>query len=59
MHSEQQTGVAEDRNVSDLHARAVQCRRLAAGIGDERTANTLKQMASEYEEQARQAESRH
>jgi hypothetical protein len=59
MHSEQRGETADDRDFSALHERAMQCRRLAAGIGDQRTADTLKQMASEYEEQARQAEQPH
>jgi len=56
MHNEQPAGAAEQCNVNDLHERAMQCRRLAAGIGDQRTVDTLKQMASEYEAQARDAQ---
>jgi PAS domain S-box-containing protein len=48
--------ITQQRHIATLRARAVQCRRLAAGIGDQRTANTLKEMATEYEEQALQAE---
>ena len=59
MHSDQRTEAAEERDLSELHERAMQCRRLAAGIGDQRTADTLKQMASEYEERARRSEQTH
>ncbi len=51
--------ITRQRDLAGLRARAVQCRRLAAGIGDQRTANTLKEMATEYEERMRQAECLH
>jgi hypothetical protein len=59
MHSDQPAEEAQEHALTELHARALQCRRLAASIGDQRTADTLKQMAKEYEEQARQAENIH
>jgi hypothetical protein len=59
MHCDRLAQAARERELTELHARALQCRRLAAGIGDQRTADTLKTMASEYEEQARQAETSH
>jgi PAS domain-containing protein len=48
--------ITQQRHIAALRARAMQCRRLAAGIGDQRTADTLKQMATEFDDQARQAE---
>jgi hypothetical protein len=59
MHSDQPAEKAQEPALTELHARALQCRRLAAAIGDQRTADTLKAMAKEYEEQARRAENLH
>ena len=59
MHNNQPAEEAQERALSELHARALQCRRLAAAIGDQRTADTLKALAKEYEEQARQADQLH
>lgn len=39
-----------------LRNQALRCRRLARGIGDQPTIDTLKAMAEEYEEQARSAD---
>jgi PAS domain-containing protein len=36
-----------------LRLQAIRCRRLASGVGDARTINTLNSMADEYEEKAR------
>jgi hypothetical protein len=57
MQSDQFDSDARERAPEELRARALQCQRLAAGIGDQRTANSLKELASEYEEKARLAES--
>jgi PAS domain-containing protein len=51
--------ITERRHRADLRARAVQCRRLAAGITDQRTVDALKEMASEYEQQLRLVENLH
>jgi len=48
--------ITEQRHCATLLARAAQCRRLAAGVGDQRTADTLHQMAAECEDQARRME---
>lgn len=55
MHNDQPAEEAQEPALTNLHARALQCRRLAAAIGDQRTADTLKALAKEYEDQARQA----
>jgi DNA-binding transcriptional regulator LsrR (DeoR family) len=62
MYIDQRTGedmLSAQRHLADLRARAAQCRRLAAGIGDRHTVATLTEMAGEYEEQARQLEHHH
>jgi PAS domain-containing protein len=44
--------ITEQCQASEFRAQAVRCRRLAAGIGDERARNTLELMAKEYDEKA-------
>jgi hypothetical protein len=48
--------VEQRRDLANVRARAAQCRRLVASVGDQRTATTLRAMAEEYEEEARQME---
>jgi hypothetical protein len=47
--------VTEDQE-SHLRGEAARCRRLAAGIDDERTGQTLTLMAAQYTEQAEKLE---
>nr|WP_295374588.1 PAS domain-containing protein [uncultured Sphingosinicella sp.] len=44
--------VTDLKQVEHLRSQAMRCLRLAASIGDRQTAQTLKHMAAEYEEQA-------
>lgn len=44
--------VTDLKQVEYLRSQALRCLRLAASIGDRRTAETLKHMAAEYEDQA-------
>lgn len=44
--------VTEQRQADALFAQAARCRRLARGVGDSRTADTLNEMAADYEAQA-------
>jgi PAS domain-containing protein len=44
--------VTDIRQSAELRAQAAKCRRLAAGVCDQRTADTLKLMAAEYEAKA-------
>ena len=43
---------------ADLMEQARRCRRLADGINDPRTIETLRKLADEYEQQAAEAESK-
>jgi hypothetical protein len=42
----------DDPDIGSLRAQAARCRRLAAGVGDRRTAQALNQMAEEYDARA-------
>jgi PAS domain S-box-containing protein len=48
--------VTDARQIAELRSQADRCRRLGAGAGDQRTADTLGLMAAEYEAKAKELE---
>jgi PAS domain-containing protein len=51
--------VSDLKQVEHLRSQALRCLRLSASIGDRQTAETLKHMAAEYEEQAHRLQRPH
>jgi hypothetical protein len=51
--------VTDLKQVEHLRSQAMRCLRLAASIDDRQTADTLRRMAGEYEDQARALQRAH